>query len=104
LEEWAENMAAYRWFIEPFRHKLSHDDVELYIRILLAAVKLAKEKYGVLTLIPYLRVPEAYLHDLDAEKFFVATGFTDDEIVRRLQDGGAMVVAASLAKEEASGR
>ena len=37
------------------------------------------------------------------EKFFVATGFTDDEIVRRLQDGGAMVVDASLAKEEASG-
>lgn len=94
LREWAENTAAYRWLIEPFRQKVSHDDIELYIRIVLAAAQLAKTKYGVQTLLPYLRVEEDYLR---------ATGFTDDEIVRRLQDGGALVVDVSLAKEEASG-
>lgn len=45
-------------------------------------------------LLPYLRVKGDYLR---------GTGFTDDEIIRRLEDGGAMVLDASLAKEEASG-
>jgi hypothetical protein len=89
LREWLENMASYRLLVEPIRHSLSHDDVDLYIRILLAAVSLAKEKYGVATLIPYIAVP--------------VWGSTNDEIVQRLRNGGAMVVDASLAKEEASG-
>jgi hypothetical protein len=93
LQEWLENMASYRLLIEPFRRKLSHDDVDLYIRILLAAVNFAKEKYGVATLIPYIATP-GYLS---------GTGFNDDEIVGRLRNGGAMVVDASLAKEEAGG-
>jgi hypothetical protein len=94
LREWLENMALYRVTIEPYRHKLTHDDVDLYIRILLAALDLAKEKYGVSTLIPYLRVGNDYL---------TGTGFDDDAIIKRLQDGGAYVVDASLAKEEAEG-
>jgi hypothetical protein len=94
LREWAEKSAAYRWFIEPFRHRVNHDDVEFYIRIVLEAVQLAKSKYGVPTLLAYLQVKEDYLR---------GTGFTDDEIIRRLEDGGALVVDASLAKEEASG-
>jgi hypothetical protein len=60
---------------------------------LLAAVNLAKEKYGVATLIPYIITP-GYLK---------GTGFDDDEIVQRLRDGGAAVVDVSLAKEEAVG-
>jgi hypothetical protein len=91
--EWLENMASYRWFIEPYLQKITHEDVELYIKILLAAVNLAKEKYGVATLIPYIQT-DGYLKE---------TGFSDDEIVRRLRDGGAMVVDVSLVENEATG-
>jgi len=94
VREWIENMASYRLFIEPYRQKLTHQDLELYIRVLLAAVNLAKEKYGVATLIPYIPAEASYLNE---------TGFSDDEIVQRLRDGGAMVVDVSLAKEEAAG-
>jgi len=94
LREWLENTALYRVTIEPYRHKVSHDDIDLYIRVLLAAVNLAKQKYGVPTLIPYLRVEDDYLK---------GTGFNDEAIIKRLQDGGAYVVDASLAKEEAEG-
>lgn len=94
LREWIENSAAYRYFIEPQSQKLSHDDVELYIRTLVAAVGLAKEKYGVRTLIPYIPVTADYLH---------RTGFTDAMIVERLRQGGAIVLDVSLEKEEAEG-
>jgi hypothetical protein len=90
---WLEDMASYRLFIEPYRNKISQDDVDLYIRILVAAENLAQEKYGVATLIPYLAWPE----------YLKGTGFSDDEIVQRLRDGGASVVDVSLAKEEAAG-
>jgi hypothetical protein len=93
VREWLENMASYRLFIEPYLQKGTHEDVELYIRILLAAVSLAKENYGVATLIPYIRNP----------RYLEGTGFSDDEIVQRLRDGGAAVVDVSLAKEEAAG-
>lgn len=91
--EWLENTSLYRMLIEPYRHKIDHDDVELYIRTLLAAVSLAKEKYGVDTLIPYLRVPQEYL----------PAGFTNDGIMKRFRDGGAIVIDASLLKEESAG-
>jgi hypothetical protein len=94
VREWIENMASYRLFIEPYRQKLTHQDLELYIRVVLAAVNLAKEKYGVATLIPYIPAGASYLKE---------TGFSDDEIVQRLRDGGAMVVDVSLAKEDAAG-
>jgi hypothetical protein len=86
--------AAYRYFVEPYVQQASHDDVELYIRETTAAVALAKEKYHVETLILYVRSPPAALDN---------TGFTDDAIMRRLSDGGAMVVDASLQKERADG-
>ncbi|MGI8569856.1 MAG: SGNH/GDSL hydrolase family protein [Methylocella sp.] len=96
LREWLQNTASYRLMVEPIRHKLSHDDVDLYIRILLAAVNFAKEKYGVATLIPYLRgwVGNDYLG---------GTGFSDESIIARLREGGAIVIDASLAEEEAQG-
>jgi hypothetical protein len=93
VRNWLENMASYRWFIAPYLQKVTHENVELYIRIMLAAVNLAKEKYDVATLIPYIRTA-GYLEGTD---------FSDDEIVKRLQDGGAKVVDVSLAKEEAAG-
>ncbi|MGH6796645.1 MAG: SGNH/GDSL hydrolase family protein, partial [Methylocella sp.] len=94
LREWLQNTASYRLMVEPLRHKLSHDDVDLYVRILLAAVSLAKEKYGVATLIPYLRLRAS-------EDYLAGTGFSDDSIIARLREGGAIVIDASLADEEA---
>jgi hypothetical protein len=97
VREWLEHMASYRLFVEPYLPKATHEDIELYIRILLAAVNLGKEKYGVTTLIPYIRVP--YIGDDSLN----GTGFSNDEVIQRLRDGGAMVVDVSLAKEEAAG-
>jgi hypothetical protein len=94
LREFLQNTAAYRMFIEPYRSTINHDDVELYLRILEAAVKLAKEKYGVSTLIPYIKVTKDYLS---------TTGFSDDEIIERLQDAGAILIDVSLLKERAGG-
>jgi len=94
LRQWMVHTNIYSSFIEPNLEKLTHDDVDLYIRILLAAVNLGKEKYGVPTLIPYLKVSEDYLR---------GTGFSDEEIIKRLQDGGAKVVDVSLSKEQATG-
>jgi hypothetical protein len=93
VREWLGNTASYRLFIEPYLQKATHEDVELYIRILLAAVSLAKEKYGVATLIPYI----------PAGGYLKGTGFSDDEIVQRLRDGGAIVMDVSLATEDAAG-
>jgi hypothetical protein len=93
MREWLENMASYRLFIEHYLQKVTHEDVELYIRILLAAVNQAKEKYGLVTLIPYIPVGD----------YLKGTGFSDDEIVQRLRDGGAMVVDVSLVEDESTG-
>jgi hypothetical protein len=92
LREWLENTAIYPVLANPYRRP-SHDDVDLYIRVLLAAINLAKEKYGVATIVPYLKDP-GYLR---------GTGFTNDRIIQRLEDGGALVIDMSLAKESAAG-
>ena len=91
--EWMEHTNFYRAYIEPRLDQLNRADMDLYIRILVAATQLAKEKYGVPTLIPYLRVSESYLRP---------TGFTNDEIIKRLRDGGATVVDVTLAHQEAA--
>ena len=94
LKQWAQHSAAFRLFIQPRLEQINHADVDLYIRIMLAAVDLAKTKYGAPTLIPFIRAPEAYLRP---------TGFSNDEIIRRLRDGGADVVDVSLDKQQAAG-
>ncbi len=86
--------AAYRYFVEPYLQRITRNDVELYIRELDAAVALAKTKYHVETLVPYVRSsPEA----------LAGTGFTDESIMQRLREGGAIVIDASLQKEKAAG-
>jgi lysophospholipase L1-like esterase len=94
LQQFVWNSAAYRMIFDPNREKPSHDDIELYIRVVLAAVDLAKAKYGVPTLVPFLQSADAYLR---------GTGFTNAMIIDRLRQGGADVIDVSLAKEEAEG-
>ncbi|MEJ0095022.1 MAG: SGNH/GDSL hydrolase family protein [Methylocella sp.] len=94
LREFLWNSAAYRAILDPYRQKVSHDEIDVYLRILLAAVTLAKEKYGVPTLIPFIQAPEGYLR---------GTGFSNDSIIERLREGGADVIDVSLLKEQADG-
>jgi lysophospholipase L1-like esterase len=92
--EWLQNMASYRQFIEPVVERVTHNDIELYIETLAAAVKQGKQKYGAPTILPYIQVWGDYLH---------GTGFTDEIIVKRLRDAGAIVLDMSLKKEQADG-
>lgn len=92
-QRFLQHTGAYRYFIQPYLRRLTHDDVERYIRELNAATVLARDKYHVATLIPYLRAPGA----------LASSGFTDDLIMQRLREGGAIVIDASLQKEEADG-
>ena len=94
LQQFLWNSAAYHLIFDPDRQKASRDDIELYIRIVLAAVDLAKTKYGVPTLIPFLHSTDGYL---------LGTGFTNKSIMQRLREGGADVLDVSLIKEEAGG-
>lgn len=94
LREWIQDTALYRAAINPYRQRIDHADVELYIRIVLATIDVATKKYGAATLIPYLPVGDEYLR---------WSGFTDASIVERFRAGGASVIDASLAKERAEG-
>jgi hypothetical protein len=94
LQEWLWNSAAYRMFIDPYERRVTHDDAELYVRMMLAAIDLAKKKYGVPAIVLYLKASPGYLR---------GTGFSEDMIMQRLKDGGAIVIDASLDKEEAAG-
>jgi hypothetical protein len=88
LRQWVEHSAAYRMFIEHNFGRITHADIELYIRILIEATKLAKTKYRVPVLIAYIPTPS----------YLKATGFTDDEIVADLRAGGARVLDVALPK------
>ncbi|WP_026606338.1 SGNH/GDSL hydrolase family protein [Methylocapsa acidiphila] len=94
LQEWLWNSAAYRVSMSALRSKLSHDDIETYIQITLAAVRLAKEKYGVDTVVPFVRAAPNYLP---------GTAFDNEAIMQRLKDGGAIVIDVTLEKEAAAG-
>lgn len=90
--------AGYRWLIEPYWRRVNHDDIELYVQITLAAVKLAKTKY---------HVPVIILEPGDApaelDHYLEGTGFTAAAISQRFRDEGAIVIDATLDKERAAG-
>lgn len=81
--------ATYRVLVAPRWTLIDHDDILTYIDIVTRATKLAQSKYGVPLKILYLRNP-GYLH---------FTGFTDDEIMKRLRDGGADVFDITMPGE-----
>jgi hypothetical protein len=86
--------AVYRMLVEPLLIKPNDGDVELYIETLNTAVRLAEERYGVRTIILYLRT-EGYLP--------TTTRFTDDIVMTRLREGDAIVLDFSLAHEQTQG-
>ncbi len=95
LRHWFQDSATYRWLIEPNLRRLSHDEVELYIQITLAAVNLAKAKYGVPVIVLYFKA--------DEDSYLSGTGFSTEGVLRRLRDGSAVVIDATVNDEAAAG-
>jgi hypothetical protein len=76
--------AAYRALVQPTQGTPSRADVDLYIAIIGRAARLAREQYNVPTLVLYLPYTTAYLE---------ASGYTNDEIMQKLREGGAEVIS-----------
>jgi hypothetical protein len=93
LRDGLQPFASYRLLVEPLILKPDDDDVELYIRTLLAAVRIAEERYGTRTIVPYVR----------SSGYLQTTKFTDESVMERLREGGAIVIDASLQQEEKAG-
>ena len=73
-------------FVEPSLGRADREAIDLYVAILVRAGKFGREKYGARAVILYLRDP-AYLRH---------TGYTDEQIMQRLRDGGLTVIDATL--------
>ena len=78
--------AMYSVFFEPVFGGAGPADMDLYIAILIQAGQLARERYGVPTLILY-QPYDAYVR---------RAGLTDQQIMQRLRDGGLLVIDAAL--------
>lgn len=76
----------YKAFVEPALLRIRQEDIDLYIAILARAGEITREKYSAPTVIVYLRDPP----------FARLSGFSDDEIMRRLRDAGLKVIDGSL--------
>ena len=87
FREMSGNSAAYRALFSPTFSTLHRADIELYVAVVVRAVELAREKYGVPTLIMYLPfVPEYLSH----------TGYTDADIMEKFRAAGAFVLDATI--------
>ena len=78
--------AMYSVFFEPVFGGAGPADMDLYVAMLIRAGQLARERYGVPTLILY-QPYDAYVR---------RAGLTDQQIMQRLRDGGLLVIDAGL--------
>jgi hypothetical protein len=78
--------AIYSVFFQPVFGGAGPADMDLYVAILIRAGQLARERYGVPTLILY-QPYDAYVR---------RAGLTDRQIMQRLRDGGLLVIDAGL--------
>ena len=81
-------------FFKPAFGGANAADMDLYVAILIRAGQLAREKYGVPTLILYL--PD--------DGYIRRVGTTDQQIMQRLRDGGLLVVDAGLDAKDFPGQ
>nr|UXE44104.1 hypothetical protein Hi04_10k_c1074_00024 [uncultured bacterium] len=79
-------MPMYHVFLEPALGGPSAAKLELYVAIMARAGELARAKYGVPTVVPYIPVPE----------YLAGSGITDAMIMGRLRAAGLHVVDAGL--------
>lgn len=80
---------AFKFFLQRER-PMEQADLDLYLAILIKAGELAREKYGVPTLILYL--PD----DLSNPRYRLGPGYGNDDLMRKLRDGGLKVVDAFI--------
>lgn len=93
--EFLENTALYRLAIRPYSMRLRRTDVDLYISILAQAVRISKERYGVPTLVPYVRAAPDYL---------AGTGYDEDAVIAAMRAQGIWVVDMSLPDDREKGK
>jgi hypothetical protein len=84
--------AAFRALVQPAEGPPTRADVDLYIATILRAVTLAREQYHAPTLVLYVPISYVYLF----ENYLQKSGYTDQEIMQRLRDGGAEVIDGTL--------
>jgi hypothetical protein len=77
---------AYKYIFEPREQAMEPADLDLYIAILIRSGEIARRKYGVSTLILYL--PD----NLSDARYRLGPGYGNEDIVRRLREGGLQVV------------
>jgi hypothetical protein len=65
-------------------------DIELYLSVLNETVAIARRRYGVPTILLYLRTGDNKAAEI---------GFSDDQVIDRLREGGAIVVDASAVEQ-----
>jgi hypothetical protein len=92
LREVIGHSTAFRTLVQPAEGTPTRADVDLYIATILRAVNLAREQHHVPTLVLYL--PISYIYSL--ENYLQKSGYTDQEIMQRLRDGGAEVIDGTL--------
>jgi hypothetical protein len=81
-------------FFKPAFGGATAADMDLYAAILIRAGQLAREKYGVPTLILYLPY----------DSYVRSAGTTDQQIMQRLRDAGLLVVDANLDSKDFPGQ
>jgi lysophospholipase L1-like esterase len=84
--------AAFRALVQPVEGTPTRADVDLYIATILRAVNLAREQYDAPTLVLYVPISYVYLFENYLEK----SGYTDQQIMQKLRDGGAEVIDGTL--------
>jgi hypothetical protein len=94
LQGFIGKMAIYSAFVEPAFVRVGPADIDLYIAVLVRAGQLAREKYGIPTLILYLPDGDYARH----------TGSSDEEVMERLRRGDLTVVDGYLDPRDFPGR
>jgi lysophospholipase L1-like esterase len=92
LRELIGHSAAFRALVQPAEGTPTRADVDLYIATILRAVNLAREQYHAPTLVLYVPISYVYLF----ENYLQKSGYTDQEIMQKLRDGGAEVIDGTL--------
>jgi len=94
INRYLATSAFYRNFIEPIVARPTKADVDLYVATLVQAGRIAREKFSVPTVVLYLPWPE----------FAQRADVTDADIMRRLSDGGLVVINGFLDRRNFPGQ
>lgn len=81
---------AFKYFFESRERPLEEADIDRYIAILTKAGEVARQKYGVPTLILFL--PD----DLASARYRLGPGYGNEDIMRKLSEGGLLVLNAMI--------